>query len=128
MLQKAQLKALIQKNHQVRKNNLKELIMNLEEKESYDQANQNFQDNKHFQDEDIDAPPFDNSFSGEDQNRNQEFGSTQDSLSNDEDYDTDDSLDDNDLEDEDDDLDLDEDLKDEDSAEEEQNGQFRNDF
>lgn len=101
--------------------------MNLDEKESYDPFNQHFQDDQRVEQQDIDAPPFDNSFSGEDQDRNQEFGSTQNSLSNKEDFDTENSLDDSNPEDEDD-LDLNEDLRDEDSTEEEQNEQFRNDF
>lgn len=110
--------------------------MNLEEKDDYDQYGQNFQSDKDSMEQDIDAPPFDNSFSGEDQNRNQQSDNLTDTLSNEEYLDTDDSLDDSNLQEEDgleedefeeDELEEDEDLEDDDSIEQDENQQFRND-
>lgn len=93
--------------------------MNLEDKQNYGQYDPNFQVDKQSQEEDIDAPPFDNSFSGEGESRNQEFDELQDTLSNEEDFDTDDDgLDDSNLKEEGD-------LDDEDSTEEEQNERYR---
>lgn len=114
--------------------------MNLEEQENYDQDDQNFRVNEQILETDIDAPPFDNSFSDEDQDPNQQNNSKPYSLSNDENYNTAeqdddelDDLDDEDLDDEDidnedidnEDID-DEDPDNEDSSEERRNDRFRN--